>query len=43
VDAAFSSVRERPVEDGPNWGLVISFALSVEIWMLVGIAVLELK
>ena len=43
VDALFPSVRETKLERGPNWGLLIAFAMCIQFWVLVGIAVLELR
>jgi hypothetical protein len=43
VDASLPSVRETTRAPGPNWGLLIAFALCIEAWMLVGVAVLEVS
>jgi hypothetical protein len=35
--------RARESKPGLNLGLLIAFALCIEVWVLVGVAVLELR
>ena len=38
VDSSLSSVHDRTLVNGPNWGFLIGLALCIEVWVLVGVA-----
>jgi len=38
VESPLPFVRERTLEDGPNWGLLIALSFCLEVWILAGVA-----